>query len=50
MPQSRALLNTNTLIVMDLAAEALLNLQVSTLLLAVQNFTIANSSSALTQE
>lgn len=50
MPQSRALLNRNTFIVMDLAAEALLNPQVSTLLLAVQNFTFVNSASDLTQE
>lgn len=34
MPQSRAVLNTDTFIVMDVAAEALQDLQASTLLLA----------------
>lgn len=43
MPQSSVALNTNTFIVMDVAAEALLDLQVSTLQLAVQNLTFVNS-------
>lgn len=42
MPQSSAVLNTNTFIVMDVAAEALLDLQVPTLLLARQNLTFVN--------
>lgn len=42
MPQSAAVLNTNTFIVMDVAAEALLDLQVSTLLLALQNLACLN--------
>lgn len=44
MPQSRAVLNTNTFIVMDVAAEALLQLQVSAVLLVAQNLTFVNSA------
>lgn len=39
MPRSGAVLNINTFYVMDGAAEALLDLQVSTLRLAGQNIT-----------
>lgn len=42
MPQSRAVLNTNTFIVMDVAAAARPDLQVSALLLAVQKLTFVN--------
>lgn len=50
MPQSRAVLNINTIIMMDVAAEALLDLQVSTLLLAVQNLAFVNLAGDLTQD
>lgn len=50
MPQSRAVLNINTIIMMDVAVEALLDLQVSTLLLAVQNLTFVNLAGDLTQD
>lgn len=50
MPQGRAVLNINTIIMMDVAVEALLDLQVSTLLLAVQNLTFVNLAGDLTQD